>query len=156
VKPHGALFSIVGSSEEHACAVAEAIAAIDPSLILLQSGVVAAEAAHEAGITFVQEAYVDLDYAADGTLLVERTKAPRDPADVGARARQLVTDATVPTIDGGTIPLTAKSICIHGDGPNAPQLAAAVRAALRESRVTVTSLRRLAPGAPETDPGGRS
>ncbi|MGI9658185.1 MAG: LamB/YcsF family protein [Gaiellaceae bacterium] len=36
-------------------------------------------------------------------------------------------------MDGAEIPLEAASICIHGDGPNAADVAASVRAAVESA-----------------------
>jgi UPF0271 protein len=41
------------------------------------------------------------------------------------------------TVDGGTTRLEAQTLCVHGDGPTAPQVAAAVRAALTAAGVDV-------------------
>ncbi len=81
-----------------------------------------------AGIRFVPEGYVDLDYDADGKLILERVKLPRDPAETARRA--------VASAHEGRV----QSICIHGDGPNAVELAAAVRSALVEAGVDVAPL----------------
>jgi UPF0271 protein len=45
-----------------------------------------------------------------------------------------------PTLDGTTIPLEARSICVHGDAPNAPEIAAAIRRALEAAGVELAPL----------------
>jgi UPF0271 protein len=87
-----------------------------------------APAAEAAGIRFVPEGYVDLDYDADGKLILERVKLPRDPAETAERALAFAREGRV------------GSICIHGDGPNAVELAAAVRGALEGAGVDVSPL----------------
>jgi len=42
---------------------------------------------------------------------------------------------------GAVIPLKVETICIHGDTPGAPQIAASVRRALEEAGITVQALR---------------
>ena len=79
-------------------------------------------------IRFVPEGYVDLDYDAGGKLVIERVKTARDPAETARRAVEFARAGEV------------ESICIHGDGPNAVELAAAVRAALTEAGVDLAPL----------------
>src|SRR6478736_5840981 len=73
VKPHGALYTTIADSEKHAEAVAGAVASLGGDLILLMPPVVAPAAA-AAGVPFVPEGYVDLDYDAAGKLVLERAK----------------------------------------------------------------------------------
>src|SRR3954465_5161697 len=61
VKPHGALYAMTADDAAYARAVCEATAALGPDVILLMPPVVA-DAAGEAGVPFVPEGYVDLDY----------------------------------------------------------------------------------------------
>ena len=94
----------------------------------------------EAGVPFVPEGYVDLDYDAAGKLVLERVKQVRDPEEMGEQALRLVREGTVRTIDGGELELRVESICVHGDAPNAPEIARAIRAA--RSRPPESSWRR--------------
>jgi UPF0271 protein len=139
VKPHGALYTTIVDGPEHAQAVAEGVGMLGPEVILLMPPEVGAAAAR-AGIPFVPEGYVDLDYDATGKLVLERVKQVRDPAEMGKRAVRLVQDGTVGTIEGGELPLEARSICVHGDAPNAPQIATAIRDALHEIGVELAPL----------------
>jgi len=140
VKPHGALYAMVQGDPELAGAVADAIAEAGDGIILLLAGASVSAAAARAGVPFVPEGYVDLDYAGDGSLVIERVKQLRDPETMARRALQLVIERTVPTLDGTTLPLEARSICVHGDAPNAPEIAAAIRRKLETSGVELTPL----------------
>jgi len=125
VKPHGSMYTMVVEDAELAGALCETVAVLGVALLMPPEMAPAAEAA---GIRFVAEGYVDLDYDADGRLILERVKQPRDPGETGRRAVAWAEDGCV------------GSICIHGDGPNAVELAAAVRAALSEAGVDVRPL----------------
>ena len=125
VKPHGAMYSMVVDDDELAAALCAAVADLGVALLMPPQLAGPAEAA---GIRFVPEGYVDLDYDADGKLILERVKQPRDPAVTAARALQFAEEGAV------------ESICIHGDGPNAVELASAVRAALEGAGVEVAPL----------------
>jgi UPF0271 protein len=147
VKPHGSLYAMVQDDEGLAGAVADAVAELGGGVILLLAGTTVAEAAAAAGVPFVPEGYVDLDYAGDGSLVIERVKQLRDPGATAERAVRLVTEGRVRTLDGADLALEARSICIHGDAPNAPEIAGAVRQALEEAGVELRPLAALAGGA---------
>ena len=148
VKPHGALYVMCSQDERYARAVVEACAEFDRGLILLLSGEVVAKAARTAGVPFVAEGYVDLDYDPQGNLVLERVKRVRDPQATAERAVLLARDGRVPTPDG-PIPLTADSVCVHGDAPNAVEIARAVREALLAADVELASLTDLVGGSKE-------
>jgi UPF0271 protein len=139
VKPHGALYTTIVDSPEHAQAVAEAVSMLGSDVILLMPPAVGAAAA-AAGVPFVPEGYVDLDYDAEGKLVLERVKQLRDPEEMGGRAMRLVREGTVRTIDGGELELAVESICVHGDAPNAPAIARAIRQALERAGIELVPL----------------
>ena len=143
VKPHGALYNRAATDDALARAIAEAVAAFDPRLILVGlPGSAHQRAAAAAGLPFAREAFADRAYRPDGTL------APRgrpgtlisDPEEVARRAVRVATEGRVRTIDGGDLALAADTICIHGDTPGAPELARAVRAVLERAGVAVRAL----------------
>jgi 5-oxoprolinase (ATP-hydrolysing) subunit A len=142
VKPHGALYTTIVDSAEHAQAVAEAVAQLGPDVILLMPPAVEA-AAVGAGVPFVPEGYVDLDYDAAGKLVLERVKQLRDPQEMGARAVRLAREGKVRTIDGGELELQVESICVHGDAPNAAEIARAIRLALEGVGIVLAPLAEL-------------
>ena len=149
VKPHGALYTTIVDSEEHAQAVAEAVAMLGPDVILLMPPEVGPAAAR-AGVPFVPEGYVDLDYDANGKLVLERVKQLRDPAEMGERTVRLVRDGRVRTVEGDDLELQVESVCVHGDAPNAPAIARAIREALQDAGIELAPLAELraAAGAP--------
>jgi len=131
VKPHGALYNRVVRDEQQARAVVDVARRYGLPLLTLP-GSVSERLMAESGGRVLREFFADRAYAADGRL-VARTVAGSlvtDPAEVAARVRQLVTEGTVRTIDGGVHDVAADSICVHGDSPRAVELAAAARRAL--------------------------
>ena len=140
VKPHGALYTMVQGDPELAQGVAGAVAELGGGVILLLAGKTVAEAARSAGVPFVPEGYVDLDYAGDGSLVIERVKQVRDPETMAVKAVRLVTEGKVRTLDGTDLELEARSICVHGDAPNAPDIAAAIRRGLEGAGVELAPL----------------
>src|SRR5439155_24342617 len=120
----------------------EGVAQLGPDVILLMPPEVGAAAA-QAGVPFVPEGYVDLDYDAGGKLILERVKQLRDPTEMGERAVRLVREHRVRTIEGGELELRVESICVHGDAPTAPQIAAAIREALQAAETEPAPLSEL-------------
>jgi UPF0271 protein len=115
VKPHGALYNTIVTEHGQAAAVAQAVHAVDARLpVLGLAGSAFFAAADELGLRTVPEAFADRAYRPDGQLVPRR-----EPGAVG--------DGTVVAIDGTTIPIDVKSVCVHGDSPGAIQIATAVR-----------------------------
>ena len=137
VKPHGALYAMCSGDPALAGAVAEAMAAVAPGLplMLLDDGVAEAVEAH--GVTLLTEAFPDLDYQPDGTLVIERVKGARDPEQVADRAVRLVREGVVETLDGSLLQVNASTACIHGDAPNSVDIARVVRERLDAEGIVV-------------------
>ena len=141
VKPHGAMYSMLSESEEHARAVMEAVIEVDPDLIYLATDMNIYGVAEEFDeLDAVFEGYVDLEYNPDRTLIVEKEKRPTDPELAAERVVNIATRNEIEAADGTVIDLPAESICIHGDGPNAVEILEAVHARLDEEGI---DLRRL-------------
>jgi len=144
VKAHGALYNMACRDRALADAIARAVAAFDPALILFglpNSELLRAGAA--AGLRVAAEVFADRAYDPDGSL-TSRAKPGsviHDPAAVVARAVRMVTRREVVAVDGSVIALQADTICLHGDTPGAAALARAVRAGLASAGITIANLR---------------
>ncbi|MEV4246229.1 LamB/YcsF family protein [Streptosporangium canum] len=140
VKPHGALYNRICRDPEQADAVVEAVADYDRDLPLLTlPGSAVHEIAAREGVATVTEAFADRAYTPAGTLLPRRSPGAvlHDPAAVAARAVRMATARTVTAVDGSQVPVDARSICVHGDTPDAVLLARAVRDGLIAAGVTL-------------------
>lgn len=140
VKPHGALYNTAAADRELAEAIARAVFAFDPELVLYgppRSTLLAAGRA--LGLRVVAEAFADRAYQPDGSLVPRTTPGSviAGVEDVVTRAMQIAVDRTVVAVDGSTVQLDADSLCIHGDTAGAPSLAAWIRAGLQSSGVDV-------------------
>lgn len=130
VKPHGALYNTIITHHDQARAVAEAVHAVDPNLpVLGLSGSVFFAEAKELGLRTVPEAFADRAYRSDGQLLSrrERNAVLQDIMEIADRVSSMVLSGRVAAADGSTIPITVESVCVHGDSPDAVQIAVAVR-----------------------------
>ena len=140
VKLHGGLYHQVARDEALAGAVAAAISARWPGMILVAPvGSRLVEVARSRGLTVAEEAFIDRAYAADGTL-VPRSQPGAvivDPHAAAERAVRLAREGRVGASDGGDIVIRADTLCIHGDGSDPVSPAAAVREALAAAGITV-------------------
>ena len=143
IKPHGAFYVAINQDAELAEALVEAAREVDPDLVLVLMDKDALGIAESAGIAVAPEAFPDLDYAVDGSLILERAKQPRDPEVVASRIIGIVRNGKLPAVDGSELPLDAKTFCIHGDSPNAVDVVRGVRARLEAEEIEVQPLRRL-------------
>lgn len=159
VKPHGALYNMAAERDDYAGAIAAAVAAVDPQLILVgQAGSAMIAAGRARGLTVAREGFVDRAYTAAGLLVArgEPGAVITDAQAAAGRAVGMVVDGHVEAIDGTSLALAVDTLCIHGDEPTAPAVATAVAAALRAAGVATAPLPELfagtnGPGAPHTD-----
>lgn len=136
VKPHGALYGHVARSPELAKRLSDQLQTISPGITLMTSFGPAGRALKEAGHRVIYDSPADLDYADDGSHIIEMIPQPKDPDTVGQRAVEL-SQGFVTTISGQQIEMPTESICVHGDRPNAVELARRVRSHLAANGVEV-------------------
>ena len=81
--------------------------------------------AEKIGLETCNEVFADRTYMEDGSLMPRTMEGAviNDVDKVVHQALQLVNKGTVTTATGKTIKLKADTICIHGDGINAVELA---------------------------------
>ncbi len=149
VKPHGMLYLTAEIDRPTARGIAEAVKSVDPDLILMLAGDIVAEECAHIGLTMAHEGYIDLDYAPDGTLQMPNPRPPRDPVQMIDRARILVREQRACTTDGTWRDVPTQSICFHGETPNAPEIAAAVNAALKADGIDIVGLRDVVSAQPK-------
>jgi 5-oxoprolinase (ATP-hydrolysing) subunit A len=140
VKPHGALYAMCAQDAELAEAVARSIAEVDHQLVLLALRDDHAAAVERHGVRLVTESFVDLDYDAEGNLLIEAVKQARDPEEIAERAVRVACERKVPTTAGTDIDVDSPTICLHGDAPNALDVARAVKERLDREGIAVKPL----------------
>jgi UPF0271 protein len=140
VKPHGALYNMAARIPALAEAIARAVAAVDPELVLFcLAGSPMMDAARRCGLAPAAEGFADRSYEPDGSLTPRSQPGAviHDLEQVVSRAVRMVREAKVTARDGTDIDLQVDTICVHGDTPGAPGLARALRVGLREAAITV-------------------
>ncbi len=146
VKPHGALYNDMADDPVLAALIARACAYALPGTPLVGlAGSAAAQAAADAGLPFIAEAFVDRRYTPRGRLVPRSAPGAviATPAGRAAQALALATGQPVRTADGGTLTIAADSLCLHSDSDAALESAAEIRCALEAAGLTI----RPAPGA---------
>lgn len=140
VKPHGALYNTAVHHEEHASAVVDAVAAVDPGLAILGlPGSRLLELAEQRGLRVVREAFADRGYTPSATLVSRREPGAvlHDPGAVAERVLRMVSDGVVEAVDGSSVKIDVDSVCVHGDSPAAVEMARTVRDILAANGVEV-------------------
>jgi UPF0271 protein len=135
VKPHGALYNTAARDAGVARAIAQAVAAVDPALILVGlSGSQLIGAGQAAGLAVMNEAFADRRYQTSGRLVSRETPGALivDPRLAAAQAVALANGQAIDTLGGGRIRVAADTICLHSDTPDALNIARAVHAALNQ------------------------
>jgi len=140
VKPHGALYNMAAKNAGMARVIAKTVYDVNKDLCLfgLSNSRLIAEA-QAAGLKTASEVFADRTYQDDGSLTPRsRPNALIDSEEQAIQqVLQMVTQQKVTTVNGHTVPLTANTICIHGDGPHAVAFARAVHTALHDHHLTI-------------------
>jgi UPF0271 protein len=130
VKLHGALAVVASTSEPVAAAILDAIGQTAPGRPIYSPfwpGNPLHELGEARGIQIIQEMYADMRYDGAGILIQERSKRAMPVEEAVAQVESFLLAGTVRSVDGEAIPIDAGSICFHGDGPNAIELAQAIQ-----------------------------
>lgn len=133
VKLHGALANM--AAEEPAIA-ALCFAAVEGLVrdmaILAIDNSAQSETAEALGFITLREAYADRAYQPSGLLVPRQMPGSvlHDKLAITERAVRLAQSGEIVAVDGGIVRTTARSLCIHGDTPDAVAIARAVKAGL--------------------------
>jgi UPF0271 protein len=140
VKAHGALYNMAAKDRGLSDAIARAVRAFDPSLVLfVLPGSELQRAGEAAGLAVALEGFADRSYEPDGSL-TPRTRPGavlHEPDAVVARAVRMAREGVVTASDGRDIRLQVATICTHGDTPGASELTRRLRAGLEAAGLTI-------------------
>jgi 5-oxoprolinase (ATP-hydrolysing) subunit A len=122
VKPHGALYNQAVRNRDLARIIAAAVSRFSTQVILIGlAGSPMLDVFRDAGFRVWREAFADRRYQPDGTLRSRKFDDAliRDPEEAAEQAARIAAAGT------------ADTLCIHGDTPGAPRIAASVARTLR-------------------------
>jgi UPF0271 protein len=131
IKPHGSLYGMLARDEDLMLGAVKVAKSYGASIFGI-SGSAHQRVAEREGVEFIGELYVDLNYNAEGGLIILRRPEKTDPARASARVRRVLEDGKVEAEGGALINITFKTICVHSDTPNSPEVARAVCDTLAE------------------------
>lgn len=129
IKPHGSLYGML-SRDEDLMLGAVKVAKTYGVPVFGIAGSAHEIVAEREGVEFIGELYVDLNYNAEGGLIILRRPELTDPAAASARVRRVLEEGVVLADDGTELNIAFGSICVHSDTPNSPDVARAVRQTL--------------------------
>ncbi len=135
VKPHGALYNAMAEEMEITEHVISAIRDVDSDLKLMGlAGSLVQELAKDKSMPFISEAFADRRYEASGKL---RSRALEgavldQPQEAAEQAVSIVLKHQAFSLKGFPVVIDAKSICIHGDNPQAVDILKAIDQAFGE------------------------
>ena len=139
VKPHGALYGLTLRDEAVAEAITEAVLSAAPDVQVVLLAGPTAERLAERGFPVVREAFADLDYDDAGHIIIEPDPQAKDPQRCADQA-VAVLEGEVTSVNGKPIEVDADTICLHGDRPNAVEVATAVRERFASEGVQVAPM----------------
>ena len=122
IKPHGALYHDCNSNEEITKTVLEVLKSLCPyAVIFSQPKSLLEKQALRNGFIVWSEAFIDRAYEDNGQLVSRSDKDAiiKEPKRLYKRFENLIQKKGVFSINNKWIQLNAKTICIHGDHPNA-------------------------------------
>ena len=140
VKPHGALYSMASTDAAIAGGIADAVARIDPTLVLVGlSGSALSAAGRYAGLPTASEVFCDRGYTSAGTLVPrgEEGSLLDDPLTAAERLLRMLRTGVVSSRDGTDVSVLAETACIHGDSAAAAVFARRLRTTLEAAGVAV-------------------
>ena len=140
VKPHGALYNMAACDAAMAETIAQAVADLNPDLVLVGlAGSELVKAGRALGLRVAHEVFADRTYQHNGLLTPRSQPNALIDSDEDALAQiyEMVVNRRVMTVDGGTVPLQADTLCLHGDGPHALTFAQVAHEFLTHHQITI-------------------
>lgn len=141
VKPHGALYAMVERDAALARAFVAAVRAIGPGLLVYgpPQGALRA-AANEVGQAYAGEGFADRGYLGNGSLVPRRQLGAHLALDQAlAQGLALAEGRPIRTQDGGMLTPPVRTLCVHGDGPDAVTLARQLRDRIQSAGIRIAA-----------------
>jgi 5-oxoprolinase (ATP-hydrolysing) subunit A len=138
VKPHGALYNDMMRDEEIFSVVLEAIAFRQSPLAFMFQTTLdwdkLGELCIDRNVQPIFEAFADRRYE-DSGLLMPRSKpeACLDPTEALAQVKSIISDQCIVTASGHKLSVPIQTLCVHGDNPEAVDLAKDIHALLDQA-----------------------
>jgi 5-oxoprolinase (ATP-hydrolysing) subunit A len=142
VKCHGALYNMAAMDEGLSDAMVRAVKDLGSGVILYcLSQSRNFELAKKANIPVAGEVFADRGYSDDGTLAA-RDKPGGMIEDPQASVKQvlgMIEEGIVTSLNGKRVPVSADTLCLHGDQPGALTFAKKLRETFKEKGISVAA-----------------
>jgi len=141
VKLHGALANMASESDELASLCLEAVRRTDSTLSIVAMAATALQSQAEMlNMPLLREVFADRAYNDDGTLVSRGIEGAviHDPQIAAERVLKMLENHSVESINGVQVAVVPDTICVHGDNPEAVQMAVALRTRLEQEGIKVT------------------
>jgi UPF0271 protein len=142
VKAHGALYNMAARDRSLADVIANAVTALDPKLFLFAPvGSQLDLAALELGLQTASEVFADRNYMPDGSLVPRSDSRAfvHDPLEAADRIIRMLDEQKVRAIDGTDVAISASTVCVHGDNPQAVEFVRKLRERLELEDVLIAA-----------------
>ena len=143
VKVHGALSNVACQDAATAKAIAQATKDFDKNLplVVLPSTELETQAL-SLNHPILKEGFPERAYLQNGQLAPRSMQGSsiHDSQEAAMRALQMVTEKRIATLEGGYFAIDAQTLCIHGDNPNAVEIARAIRERLEAEGIQIKAL----------------
>ena len=142
VKCHGALYNMAAQDEALSEAMARAVRDLGGGVMLYAlSNSTMMHVGRKEGVKVAGEVFADRGYSDDGTLSPRGKPGAmiEDAAMAAERALAMIDKGYVTALSGKPVPVSADTLCLHGDQPGAVTFARAIRKAFAERGITVAA-----------------
>ena len=141
IKCHGMLYNMAANDPALSEAMARAAKDLGGVILYALSNSKMMQTAQELGVPVCGEVFADRGYADDGTL------APRgrpgamieDAQEAVQRALGMIEAGYVTSLSGKRVPVSADTLCLHGDQPGAVAFAQALRQAFDGNSIRIAA-----------------
>ncbi len=141
IKCHGALYNMAATDEALSDAMARAAKDLGNVMVYALSNSIMMKAIKKQNIPVAGEVFADRGYSDDGTL------APRDKpggmiedkSKSVAQAVAMVEEGYVTSLSGKRVPVSADTLCLHGDQPGAVAFAKEIRKTFSERGIKLVA-----------------
>jgi len=143
VKPHGALSNMACENYEISSSIGKAILKFDKDLIFVCLPMTQMEkAARDLKMKIACEIFADRNYEDNGNLVSR--KLPNalisDPEEALKNIILMLKEKSIISYSGKKIPCSIDTICLHGDGKTALEMASKLRAGLLDENIKLKKL----------------
>lgn len=141
VKPHGALYTDMASSEHISEIFVRSVIKTDPALSITGlAGSATESVAKEAGVEFRAEFFADRNYDNEGRLVSRKAENAvlESPQIIAQRVLNFLTSGKIKSVHEEMVTINARTICIHGDHAQSLAIAKAIHTTLDEAGIRIS------------------